>query len=165
MIYRIDNVANQRDDDFTEALLIGFKKFPAVLVAVILYTIAVMLGFILLVVPGIILSLSLAFYIYFIALDSLGGYEALKASHKLVWGNWWRTMSIFMAPSIVLMVIYFPMKMLAAFVGASNNTLISVITNLLTAFIMPYFVALAYVQFHDLKLRTSGSDLQRRFAK
>ena len=165
MIYRIDNVANQRDDDFIEALVIGFKKFPAVLVAVILYTIVVMVGFIMLVVPGIILSLSLAFYIYFIVLDSLGGYASLKASHNLIKGNWWRTMTVFMAPSIIMMAIYFPMIMLADFVGANNNTLISVVTNLLSAFITPYFFTLAYVQFHDLKLRTSGSDLQQRLAK
>lgn len=166
MIYRIDNVENQREDSFMEALQVGFKTFPSVLLAVILYTIAMMIGMLLLVVPGIILSLSLAFYMYFIVVDSLGAYESLKASHKLVWGHWWRTMTVFMAPGIVMLVVFVGIgAVVAAIGGGADSLLVNVVTNLLSAFITPYFFTLAYVQFHDLKLRKSGSDLEMRLAK
>jgi hypothetical protein len=54
---------------------------------------------------------------------------------------------------------------LGAFFGDSHKSLVDVVTNLLSAFISPYFITLAYVQFHDLKLRKSGSDLEMRLAK
>jgi Uncharacterised protein family (UPF0259) len=165
MIYRIDNVENQREDTLMEGLQVGFKTFPSVLLAVILYTIAMIVGMILLVIPGIILGLSLAFYMYFIVLDSLSGYASLKASHNLVWGHWWRTLTVFMAPGIVMMLIFVGIGVVAGVVAGGNSTLINIVTNLLSAFITPYFFTLGYVQFHDLKLRKSGSDLEKRLAR
>jgi hypothetical protein len=165
MIYRVDNVAKGREDSFSEALLAGLRKFPAMLAAVILYVIAVMGGTMFLVIPGIILSLSMAFYLYFIVVETMGGYAALKASHALVWGHWWRTMTVFMAPSIVMMVIFFALGLLATFLGATGSPLLGIASNLSSAFITPYFFTLAYVQYHDLKLRRSGADLEVRLAK
>jgi len=168
-IYRIDNIIQQREDSFIEALLFGFKKFPAMLLGVILYTLAIMGGTILLVVPGIVLTLSMMFYIYFIAVDSLGAYASLKASHNLVWGHWWRTLSVYMAPGIITTAVFFALVTLLAFLGASDSTaanlMTTVISDLALAVFMPYFFVLGYVQFHDLKLRKSGGDLALRLAK
>lgn len=169
MIYRIDNVANQREDSFIEALQVGLKKFPSMLLAVFLYMIVMIGGTILFVIPGIILSLSMAFYLYFIVVDSLGGYASLKASHALVWGHWWRTMTVFMAPGIVMLVMVLSLGALVGFLSSAatiiNSSLINVAINLLSAFITPYFFTLGYAQFHDLKLRKSGGDLEARLAK
>jgi hypothetical protein len=127
-------------------------------------------GLILLVVPGVILSLSLAFYLYFIVIDSLGGYAALKASHSLVWGNWWRTMTVFMAPFIVMMVILISIGLLVGFLGAAfiqnpaAASILGIVNNIVSAFITPYFFTLGYVQFNDLKLRKYGSDLAGRLS-
>ena len=165
IIYRIDNIVNQREDSFIETLQFGLKKFPAMLVAAILYTLALMGGILLFVIPGIIVSLSMAFYLYFIVIDSLGGYAALKASHKLVWGNWWRTTTVFMAPGIVMLVVFFTLGALVAFLGVGNSPLVNIASNLASAFITPYFFTLGYVQFHDLKLRKLGADLAVRLAK
>lgn len=164
MIYRVDNVANQREDSFIEAMKVGFKKFPSMFLAIIIYIIVVTVGLLLLVVPGIILMLSMAFYLYFIVIDSLGGYAAIKASHSLVWGHWWRTMAVFMAPGIVLVVLYAGCLMLAGFLGAKDSAFLGGISNLLSAFITPYFYTLGYVQFQDLKLRKLGADLEARLA-
>ena len=170
MVYRIDNVVNEREDSFMEALQVGFKKFPSMILAVFLYSIAMTVGLILLVVPGVILSLSLAFYLYFIVVDSLGGYAALKASHSLVWGNWWRTMTVFMAPFIVIMIIFMTVGLLIGFLGAvfiqnpASASILGIVNNIVSAFITPYFFTLGYVQFNDLKLRKFGSDLAGRLS-
>lgn len=169
IIYRIDNIVQQREDSFIDALQFGCKKFPAMLWAVILYTLAIMGGTILFVVPGIALTLSMMLYIYFIVVDSLGAYASLKASHNLVWGHWWRTLSVYMAPGVIAMVVYFALVALLAFLGSNDNMtakiLTSVISDLALAIFIPYFFVLGYVQFHDLKLRKSGSDLALRLAK
>ncbi len=165
IIYRVDNVAHDRDDSFSEGLGVGLKTFPRMVIALILYSIALVLGFVLLIVPGLILTLSLYLYIYLIVLDDMGGYESLKASHDLVWGQWWKTATVFTIPGVILIIIFVFMGMVAGFVGGGSAILIDVVTNLVTAFATPFFYIVGYVLYHDLKLRKSGSDLEKRLAK
>lgn len=169
IVYRIDNIAQQREDSFGEALGVGLKKFPAMLAALILYSLAVAVGSLLLLVPGIVLMLSLAFYPLFIVIEDLGGYAALKASHRLVWGHWWRTLSVYMAPGILAMIVYIALGLLAYPLSGEANQAGAVnagdiLSNLLSAVVMPYFYVLAYVVYHDLKLRKSGGDIAARLA-
>jgi hypothetical protein len=169
MIYRIDNVARQREDSFAEALGVGLKKFLPMLLAMILYGLAIFVGSLLLVVPGIILMLSLSFCPFFIVVEDMGGYASLKASHNLVWGNWWRTMTVYLAPGVIMLALY----MLLVFAAVAMNgevepgtiNPVDIISNLLSAVVMPYFYTLAYVLYHDLSLRKSGGDLAARLAK
>jgi uncharacterized membrane protein len=155
MIYRIDNVVNQRDDDFVGVLLLALKKFPVILVAGILYTIAITIGTLLLVVPGIILMISLAFCGYFILLEDMGGYDALMASHRLVWGDWWRTNIVFFVPTLVIFIVFFMMAFFGGITdpSAESSDTLNIILELLSAVITPYFYVIGYLQYHDLKLR------------
>lgn len=170
IIFRIDNIVQQREDSFMEALRVGVRKLPAMIFAVILYAIVVTTGFILLLIPGVILSLSLVFYPYFILLENAGAYSAVKSSHKLVWGDWWRTMTVFMVPSVVILILYFALGLVLAFTGdmdaltGNSLTWVDYVTNLASAFVMPFFYVVGYVQYYDLKLRKSGSDLAARMS-
>lgn len=155
MIYRIDNVVNQRADDFVGVLLLAVKKFPAIIVAGILYTIAITIGSLLLVVPGIILMISLAFCGYFILLEDLGGYESLMASHRLVLGDWWRTNIVFFVPTLVIFIVFFMMAFFGGITDptAESSSTLNIASELLAAVITPYFYVIGYLQYHDLKLR------------
>jgi hypothetical protein len=62
LLYQIDKIANQQDCSFGEAFAVGLRKFPTILLAVILYGLAITVGSLLLIIPGIILSFSLFFY-------------------------------------------------------------------------------------------------------
>ncbi len=169
LIYRIDDIARGGDASFSEALGIGLKKFPVMLFAVILYSIAVLLGIIALVIPGLILSLSLFFYAYFIVLEDKSAYQSLKASHKLVWKDWWRTAGVFTVPGIIAIIAVFGLGAVAGFLEVfdSENNLsygFEAVFNLLSGIFYQYFYVLGYVQYHDLKLRKTGSDLEARMA-
>jgi hypothetical protein len=155
MIYRIDNMVNKRQDDFIEVLLSAVKKFPTIVVAGILYTIAITIGSILLVIPGIILMISLAFCGYFILLENMGGYESLMASHRLVWGDWWRTNIVFFIPTFILFIIFFTIAFFSGISGttAEPSNALDIVSDLLGAVISPYFYVIGYLQYHDLKLR------------
>lgn len=155
MIYRIDNVVNQRDDDFVGVLMLAVKKFPAIIVAGILYTIAITIGSLLLVIPAIILMISLAFCGYFILLEDLGGYESLMASHRLVWGDWWRTNIVFFVPTLVIFIVFFMMAFFGGITDptAESSSTLNIASELLAAVITPYFYVIGYLQYHDLKLR------------
>ncbi|MDD1616318.1 MAG: hypothetical protein CG439_1452 [Methylococcaceae bacterium NSP1-2] len=153
MIYRIDNVANGRADDFVEVLLLAVKKFPAVILAGILYTIAITVGTFLLVIPGIILMISLMFFWYFILLEGMNAYDSLMASHRLVWGDWWRTNIVFFVPGFIFFIILLVILFFGALITDPNSNTLNTGSELLGAFATPYFYALIYLQYHDLKLR------------
>jgi hypothetical protein len=172
IIYRLDNLVHGREDTLMECVAFGFKKFPSMLLAAFLYGLAVLLGFVLLLIPGIILTESLMYYMFFIVLESKGAYRALRCSHSLVWGNWWRTLAIITPPMILWMAFLFGIAFLSAFlIGAEHAAGISgpkiwaqLLNNIASVFLGPYFITLGYVQYHDLSLRKSGADLESRLA-
>ncbi len=157
MIYRIDNLVHGREDSFIEVLLLAVKKFPAIILAGILYTVAITIGSILLVIPGMILIISLSFCGYFILLEDMGGYESLMASHRLVWGDWWRTNWVFFVPSIIFLTFLFGIGFFVSLaadpINSSSSNLLDIGSELLTSVITPYFYVIGYLQYHDLKLR------------
>ncbi len=57
--------------------------------ASILYTLIVLVGLILFIIPGVIWSLKFRFYSYFIVDRGMGPIEALRASSKITRGNKW----------------------------------------------------------------------------
>ena len=72
-------------DEIIEALDI---LWPVILSS-ILAGLAVLGGFVLLIIPGIIFSTWFAFVIYAVALDGEKNTAALRASKRLVTGRWW----------------------------------------------------------------------------
>jgi len=175
MIVRINATAESREIGLGMALSIGVRKLLPVFIGMILYMIAIMAGMVALVIPGIILMLSLAFYQMLIVLDDNRTFEALRASHRLVWGNWWRTATVFMVPAVFYLVIYIIVGMiLGMFIpftevanGEGMGTLelaIGIMMIAVGTITMPLFYSIALTQLNDLKLRKQGLDLEERIS-
>ena len=158
LVYRIANAPLEHDSSFLQTLNVGLKKLPSIIFAVILLTIALLLGYVFFIVPGVILSVSTAFYIYFIVIESLGAYDSLKASHNLVWGHWWRTLVIFAVPFVLVILLYLAVGFILSLVVPENSFMPSLINLVLSSFSLPYFFTLGYVQFNDLKLRQAQAE-------
>jgi hypothetical protein len=174
-------VATGANADLGTALRMGLIKLFPLLIASILYLLALAVGLVLLVVPGILLGLSLYFYLPLIVVDNMGILAALESSHRLVWGNWWRTATVVAVPMFIIMAFYGILGLVAGITGVGiavggggeaevqrsleTYTLISELAaTLFSAFIGPLFAALLLVQRHDLELRREGSDLEARLA-
>lgn len=171
IIARIDAVADQQPMTLGGAFGVGFKKMLPLLGAAVLYGLAMFVGLILLVVPGIILGLSLAFCVYAVVLDDVGPVTALTASHRLVWGNWWRTLVIISVGMVVLMAAYLLIGIVVGIVVAAGGStepgvllrvVELVLVPLLGAVLTPLVYALYLATYYDLKLRRSGADLEQR---
>lgn len=102
--------------DFAASYRVGLKLFwPAVLIS-ILNILAVLGGFVLLVVPGIILSIGLMFANYVLVVEDKRGMNALTASRDYVKGYWWAVLgrclllgAVFLG---VVLLVYFPLALL-----------------------------------------------------
>jgi len=172
---RIGGIAYGQDLSFRACMATGLRRLFPVVVASILYGLALMGGFVLLIIPGFIVWLTLAFYALCIVLEGDGILESLRHSHRLVWGNWWRTATI----GTVVLVVYYVVslsievpfmvvehvlsdpesgegsKLLEALLSMTGSILSGVIT-------FPLMTSVFIVVFHDLKLRKEGQDLEAR---
>jgi hypothetical protein len=185
---RIGGIAYGQDLSFGACTSMGMRRLLPVILASLLYGLAVLGGSLLFLIPGIIVWLSLAFYALCITLEGDGILESLRHSHRLVWGNWWRTA---MLGSVVVVVYYvlslaieIPFMVLEQLLadpdpdpgfaaggvaGAVQSMsplaggILSGIGSILSAIVtFPLMIAVFVVVFHDLKLRKEGQDLEAR---
>ena len=174
---KIGAIGTGEDLGVGTALQRALPRLPSVIVMVILFGIALVIGAILLIIPCLILMVSLGLCFNTALFEGKGPVDALTESHRLVWGNWWRTAAILTVGFIIIFVIYLiagviigvltPIFVLGGGGGAENVLLITLIGGLLvgvlTSLLMtPFYIGLAIAIYWDLKLRKDGGDLAAR---
>lgn len=174
VIGRMHAAAANRVMSLQDALGLAVRRLVPLAAAALLYTLILIAGLVLLLVPGIILGLSLMFSVYVVLLEGEGPLAGLKTSHQLVWGNWWRTFVIVSVAMLVLMAAYmlvgFAVGFAVAFGGGTEpggglmRFLELVLLPVFGAVLTPLIYALILATYYDLKLRRSGADLEQRLA-
>ncbi len=175
VLCRIGGIAYGQNLSLGACMSTGLRRVIPVILATILFGLAMMGGFLLFIVPGLILWVSLIFYSLCIVLDDDGILESLRHSHRLVWGNWWRTAVIGTVVLVVYYVIYLAIQVpfvvaeqmlfdsefgaLPGFGQAILKMLGDIVAMVIT---LPLLTAVFVAVFHDLKLRKEGQDLEAR---
>ena len=143
------------------------------------YGLAVMVGFLLLVIPGIYLSVSLWLFAFFVIIENAGAIDALQRSRELVRGFWWRVATIGTVAFTILIAIgaglggllglLIPVLGVAQKMGQTPadamllaTAMIAVLITGISALISPLAYAIGLITFRDLQLRKSGDDLAAR---
>jgi hypothetical protein len=169
LLARIEAVANDRDSSVAEAINIALRLAPRMLGASLLYLLAIFVGMILLVVPGIIWSVSMMLYSIFIVVEDSPAVESLSRSRQLVKGDWWRTLAILSIAMIVAYLLVFCVQFVIGLAAGmsgddmmTTNLLATVVTAVLYIVILPFIGATSFSIYYDLKLRKEGDDLTQR---
>ncbi len=174
ILSRVGEVARGGDGVMYDALVVGIRKVLPVFIAAILYTLAVSIGFMLLIIPGLILMITLLFFQVLIVVDDEGIIASLKESHRLVWGNYWRTTAVILVPIFIMyaliMVVGFAAGFLTAFTtpemaeGQMHMSFgwFDILMAGVSVLMVPMLDAIFVAHVNDLKLRKSGSDLELR---
>jgi len=156
-----------------QALQASVGRILALLLMVIVVMIALMIGFVLLLIPGIILLVSLMLATSLVMFEDKGPIDSVIGSHKLVWGNWWRTFVLLSVGGILVFVIYMAVGLLVGLIipiaglGLNDVMLYSLLSGLVVGVVVnvlvtPFFSALLIATYWDLKLRKEGGDLAAR---
>ncbi|MBM0103154.1 hypothetical protein JM946_00275 [Steroidobacter sp. S1-65] len=156
-----------------EALGAALPRLLPMFIAGILFAIAIAIGIILLVIPGLILMVSLFLYMTLLLFENKGPIDSLIGSHKLVWGNWWRSCAVMTLMAILLFVILLavglvigvimPFAGLALGDAIALSMLMQGVSNaLFYMFLGPFATAVLISLYWDLKLRKQGGDLAAR---
>ncbi|NNJ95745.1 MAG: hypothetical protein HKP12_01135 [Gammaproteobacteria bacterium] len=176
ILSRVGDVAAGGDGELYDALIIGIKKLFPVFFAAILYSLAVSIGFVLLVIPGLIIMITLLFFQVLIVVDDEGIIASLKHSHNLVWGNYWRTTAVILIPVFIVYALIMVVAIAAGFFGAMSEPQMvddqmqmsfgafDIVMAVVSVLAVPFLDSVFVVHVNDLKLRKSGSDLEQRMS-
>lgn len=176
ILSRIGHISKGNNDDLYDSVVTGLKKSLPVFIGAILYTLAISIGFVLLVIPGLILMITLLLFQVMIVVEDEGIIASLKSSHKLVWGNYWRTSAVIMIPFFVIYALFMVVAIVAGFMGAMDNMdmaegqmdisfgVFDIVMAVISVFMIPLMDSIFVAQANDLKLRKSGSDLEQRLS-
>jgi hypothetical protein len=151
-----------------ESLRFAVTRLPALLGAYFLVAFSVVLGFIVLVIPGIYLGVALSVVFPALLFERLGPGGAYRRSFSLVKGNWWRTFGTLLLTFLILVVLTAALGGgLGALLGAAapgDEALAAVfltLLNILLAIILyPVAAAILTVLYYDLRVRKEGFDLE-----
>ena len=144
--------------DWRRAMGIGVRRTVAILLASIVAGLLIAIGFVLLIVPGIFVLVSLAVVWEALIIEGIGPMESIKRSWRLVSGERWRVFGAGLLV-IVLMVIFVGVVsavialILASGLGVSGGMtgyLVQQVASLLT---IPLTAALGTVIYLDLRVR------------
>jgi hypothetical protein len=139
---------------------------PRSLGVVLLATLALLLGTVLLVVPGVYLSVALWPSLTVLVVERRGVAATLDRALQLVRGNWWHTATILGVLGGVAMAIYVVgilvgllFAQLEGGIDRSSATLVlGVVSGLIAAVFQPLFIALGIAQYVDLLRRAAGRE-------
>ena len=147
----------------------GIHAAPATFVLLVFYFAAVALGTLLLIVPGLYLSIALSFCSVAIVVNSERITQSIATSLRLTRGAWWRTSSIFGVMMVMVAVMYafagFVGLMLAQFARGDSavfGAVTAIAVALIGALLMPLTSAVLLVQYAELQVRRLGGDLAAR---
>jgi site-specific recombinase len=133
----------QRKIEIKEALSMGWKYTRSLFWVTIINAVVVGVGFLLLVVPGIIFSVWFSFSMYVLIWEDIKGVEALKRSKALVNGYWWSILWKFLGAGLIMAAINLILNFIP-FIGP-------LIVSLVIAPIFMIYVALVYEELKRIK--------------
>lgn len=165
LTFRIWSFAGQSEMSTVAAYRSSLSAVPKAVVAGIIYSVAVVIGTLALVVPGIYLSIALAMAIPCALFEDLRAVVACRRSARLVRGAWWRTATVLSLPATAYLVIVVAVAAalyvhygfrdpdFGLVIGMIPRVASSFLCALITAVMMPWFIAMTLVVYNDLRVR------------
>lgn len=157
---RIESIAQGADVGIAPSFSAVLPRVPALVGALFGYMLAVVVGCMLLVVPGLYLMGALFLFAAAIVFDGKGPIESLGHSLNLVLGNWWRLAIISGIAIILLYLVYIVVGILVGifmgFRGAELEFLfvVNMVSTLVGGLLMMPFFSALYVEMHrEVKMR------------
>jgi hypothetical protein len=150
-----------------DSLRYSLGRFLPLIVTYILVVLITIPGFILLILPGIWLTIKLCMAFPTVIFERANPFRAIGRSWRLTRGNWWRVFGALFVVFLIALVINFAVTaVLGGVAGATDvseiafailATLITLLTYVLT---YPLWAAVMTVIYYDLRVRHEAFDLQ-----
>jgi hypothetical protein len=146
----VADVQDGRRDATAGQLLTAVTPVLGQLILVgILYGVGVVIGFILIIVPGLILITIWSVAAPVVVLEHPGAVAALRRSRELVRGNGWQVFGVILVLDLLVFVVAAVIELVAASAGAGAGIVAEVIVGVLTAPVSALAAAVLYFKLRD----------------
>lgn len=142
-------VSDEKMLSIKQAILAGKPKVVPFFLTCLLMGLLTLVGFVLLIVPGIYLAVALSFSIWFVVLEGIDGTDALKKSKELVQGRWFAVFGRWVVVGIAAWLLFAVPAGIFQAIGL--EFLGGVYTIIMTVFIAPIMTAYSYLLYKALK--------------
>lgn len=165
LILLINGIYKKQTIDFNKLYENSFKKIVSYLWVGILTGIITLIGFILLIIPGIILAIWYAFSLYDNVLENKKGMAALKSSKELVKGRWGKTFLRLIIPALLVYVIVMIVIIAIMYMVTSGQIdllsyqqiiLFNALSTIIFLILAPLFVTFSIILYKSLKQARPG---------
>jgi Membrane domain of glycerophosphoryl diester phosphodiesterase len=150
-----------------ESLRYALGRLLPLIVAYLLVTAIVLVGLVLLIIPGIWIAVKLAMVFPTVVFERKGPFGAIGRSWTLTRQNWWRTFGTLLVVFLISFVLQLVLGGVAGgILGASDSgeltvAIVLTLVNLLTlALTYPLWASVTTVLYYDLRVRNEAFDLQ-----
>jgi hypothetical protein len=149
---------------WSRSLQAAFSRLGALLWLAIIFAIAIVIAFILIILPGIWLSVAWALAVPALMVEGIGAVAALRRSFRLVRHRWWATFGALFVATIMLFVVLFLVGLIFGALSGSSLGLylvmhgLSTVVSALIAY--PFIGAVVAVIYIDLRVRKEALDLE-----
>lgn len=160
IIEMVNSAYKNQAFDVNKLLESSFKKIPSYLLVAFLTGLIVMVGIILLIIPGIIFAVWYSFSVYQNILEGKKGMEALNASKALVKGRWGATFWRLIAPTLVIYILVMVVVLVLAFIftgghfdatSFGQSILVNAISSVVFLALGPLFASFSIILYNNLK--------------
>jgi uncharacterized membrane protein YgcG len=156
------------EPDWRRSLRFAVRRLLGLVVLAIAYGVAIVIGFLLVIVPGIWLAVAFSVAVPALLLERVGPFAAMGRSFRLVRGRWWATFGALLVGYLLVGIlggIVQGIVMVVPGVIADGNTVVgaigAVVGGTLGAVLTtPYSAAVIALVYFDLRVRKEGLDLQ-----
>lgn len=157
-IYALHQIAAGERPSTGQVFVAGFEAFAPLFGAVALAVAGVVLGFLVLVIPGIYLLVRWYFVPQTVVIEGARGAGALSRSGQLVEGFWWRTFGLVLLASIVVaipgLVLTTPFDAIAD--STDRAVWVMVGTAVASSVTTPFVALFSTLLYYDLLARREG---------
>ena len=159
VISRAHDIASGDPGEIRASLDIAARRLLVMGAVYLMYGIAIAVGTLLLIVPGIFLFVALFASLFLPIAEEKGPIDSLRESFALVRGYWWRTLAVLVMITAIMAVPSLGMSMiivsLVTWFGTNwaGNAAWTLTYAVFAAFIVPLGTCLIYATYQDLRLR------------
>lgn len=151
----------------SESLRFALRRLPRLMVLEVVMWIGLIIGFILLIIPGIWLYAAWSVAVPVLLIERRGAFRSLGRSRRLVKGRWWATAAVLIVANLMVTLIAGAIEALLIAVASlpsqpslllavTASTLSGVIGSVITT---PFQAATVTLLYYDLRMRREGYDL------
>lgn len=153
----IKAVADPESTTILSAYKFGLENILSYVWLSLLTGITIMVGFFLLVVPGIIFMVWFAFVYYILVLEDIKGIEAMKASKAYVKGRWWPVFGRMASLIVLFIAIAVVVELVITLLFGEQQPLADIVEAVLNIVFVPFSITYMFLLYTDVKNEGSGA--------